>query len=103
MQPDLEKESLALKMHSNSLNSRAMALVISAELVQEYRSTVQHLLAHIDKLQKALNEKENFIRNGGAVSAAPQSAAGKNSDPPAGAGVARDQEVSSPAVERHTG
>jgi uncharacterized hydantoinase/oxoprolinase family protein len=103
MQSDLEKESLSLKMHSNSLNSRAMALVISAELVQEYRSTVQHLLALIDKLQKSLNEKENFIRNGGAVPAPAQSLAGKDSNSPAGAGVARDQEVSGPSVERHTG
>jgi hypothetical protein len=52
-----------------------MALLLAAELIQEYRALVQQLLAHNEKLLMALNEKENPKRDGGAVPTAPAQAA----------------------------
>jgi hypothetical protein len=74
MNADLEKEHLSLKIQANALNSRAMALMVGAELLQESRALIQRLIAHNDKLHQALNEKENPNPNGGAVSGAPQKA-----------------------------
>ncbi len=71
MRTDFEKEQLALKFQANVINNRGMALLLAAELIQEYRGLVQQLLARNEKLLTALNEKENPKRDGGAVPAAP--------------------------------
>jgi len=74
MNAELEKEHLSMKMQANSLNSRAMALMIGAELLQESRALIQRLIAHNEKLHQALNEKENPKSDGGAVSGSAQKA-----------------------------
>ncbi len=75
MNAELEKEHVSLKMQANSLNSRATALMIGAELLQESRALIQRLIAHNEKLHRMLNEKENPKSDGGAVSGAAQKTA----------------------------
>ena len=75
MNSDLEKERTMLKVQANVLNNRMMSFLLAAEMLQDYRSLVQQMSNHNEKLYAALNEKENSKRDGGSVPPAPQQAA----------------------------
>lgn len=84
MTPDIERQRAALKMQANVLNSRAVALVVAVELIEEYRQLTRRQMDYID----ALYEQQTTQPVRGSVPTEAPSAAEKDFRASAGAGCA---------------